>query len=309
MSLRNVDFNLLVPLRTLLEERSVSRAAERMRMSQPALSAALARLRRHFNDELLSRTGNSYELTPLGVQLLERSQSALRGMERVFTAQADFDPAQSTREFSIASSDYAVAIIGGALTDTIAEVAPKVRLRFSNMNGSVVDDFRDSSRDYDGVLVPHGYLGDQPHIDLFRDRWVCVVSTENSVVGERLTMQQLGELPWVYIFSGRTAYTPAAKQMELFGVDPRIEVTVSSFLVVPALLAGSDRIALIQERPARQMVAQGGIRILEAPFEIAPLTEAFWWNTVHDRDPEHAWFRSMLPLAAARAGLSEPASA
>lgn len=306
MPLRNVDFNLLLPLRALLEERSVSRAAERMRMSQPALSAALARLRRHFNDELLRRHGNSYELTPLGVQLLERSQSATRGMERVFSAQAEFDPSTSTREFSIFSSDYATSLIGGALATLIGEAAPHVRLRFSNVNANVIDNFRDAVRDHDGALLPHGYLQDQSHLDLFRDRWVCMVATDNTVVGDRLTAENLSELPWVYTYGGRSEYTPAAKQMELLGIDPKVQVVAASFLVVPSLIAGSNRIALIQELSARQLLSLGGVRIIEAPFETVPLIEAFWWNAAHDHDPEHIWLRSMFALACERAGVPAP---
>ncbi len=275
-------------------------------MSQPALSAALARLRRHFNDELLRRNGNSYELTPLGVQLLERSQSATRGMERVFSAQAEFDPSTSTREFSIFSSDYVTSLIGGALATLIGDAAPRVRLRFSNVNSAVIDNFRDTVRDHDGVLVPHGYLADQSHLDLFRDRWVCMVATDNTVVGEKLTTENLSELPWVYIFGGRGEYTPASKQMELLGIEPKVQLVTANFLVVPALVAGSNRIALIQELSARQLLSHGGVRIVEAPFETVPLVEAFWWDAVHDHDPEHMWLRSMLTRSAELAGMPSP---
>jgi DNA-binding transcriptional LysR family regulator len=101
VNLGNLDLNLLVSLDALLEQRSVTRAAEQMGLSQPALSASLARLRRHFGDELLSRVGNTYRLTPLAVQLRPRVRLALDGVERVFSAQPDFDPAESTREFSV----------------------------------------------------------------------------------------------------------------------------------------------------------------------------------------------------------------
>jgi DNA-binding transcriptional LysR family regulator len=303
MQLRNVDFNLLLPLRALLEERSVSRAAERMHMSQPALSAALSRLRRHFNDDLLERRGNSYELTPLAVQLLDRSHSATLSMERIFSAQADFDPSTSTREFSVFSSDYAMSLLGGALTSVLAETAPGVRLRFNNMSANVVANAPDSLRDYDGLLMPHGYLS-HSHQDLFVDRWVCLVAEDNDAVGDSLTTQQLSALPWVYTYSGLTEYTPASKQLGLLGIEPRITVVSPSFLALPALIAGSDRIALVQESLAAQLVRGGGVRILESPLTLIPLTEAFWWNSVHDRDPEHLWFRSLLPIAVQRAGLT-----
>lgn len=300
---RNVDLNLLVPLRALLEERSVSRAAERMHMSQPALSAALSRLRRHFNDPILRRSGNSYELTPLGVQLLERSYAATVGLERLFSAQAEFDPATSTREFTIASSDYCASVLGGSLATVIGEIAPSVRVRFIGMNSTIVDNAPESLRDIDGLLIPHGYLVNVPHLNLFRDRWVCIVSKDNTIVGESLTLEMLSDLHWVYTFSGRNEYTPAAKQMELLGVEPHVDMVTSSFLVVPSVLEGSNRIALVHELSARRMARYGDVRVLECPFDVVPFTEAFWWNAVHDRDPEHIWIRSMLSLAVERAGL------
>ena len=94
MNLGSLDLNLLVSLDALLQQRSVTRAAEQLGLSQPALSASLARLRRHFDDPLLARVGNDYRLTPLAVQLKERTRVALNSAERVFAAQAEFDPAR-----------------------------------------------------------------------------------------------------------------------------------------------------------------------------------------------------------------------
>jgi DNA-binding transcriptional LysR family regulator len=303
MQLHNVDFNLLLPLRALLEERSVSRAAERMHMSQPALSAALARLRRHFNDELLERRGNAYTLTPLAAQLLERSYSAIAGLERIFLAQAEFDPATTTREFTVVSSDYGMSVLGGPLATVLVEDAPRARLRFHPISAGVVTSAPDSVRDLDGLLMPHGFITDGSREDLFLDRWVCVVASDNALVGDTLALEQLSALPWVHTLSGPSEYTPAAKQMQLLGVEPRVEIVTPSFLVAASLLRGSNRIALVQESLARQLAAGGGVRVLEAPFDVVPLVEAFWWNPVYDRDPEHLWFRSKLHEAVRRAGL------
>jgi DNA-binding transcriptional LysR family regulator len=304
MQWRNVDLNLLVPLRALLEERSVSRAAARLHMSQPSLSASLARLRRHFGDELLLRVGNSYELTPLAAQLLERSHSASLSLERVFQAHAEFDPTTSTRTFTIFSSDFAMAMLGGPLASVLAESAPGVSVQFENMTSWVVNNAPDSIRDYDGLLLPHGFLRGARFLDLFVDRWVCVVAPDNTEVGEVVRFEQLAELPWVQSFSAQTQFTPAAKQLQMLGVEPRVEIGAPGFLVVPSMLAGTNRIALMQESYARQVEAAGIVRVVDAPFDVVPFLEAFWWNAVHDRDPEHIWLRSMLSVAVARSGLT-----
>ena len=113
--LSRLDLNLLVSLDALLTERSVTRAAERLHLSQPALSASLARLRTHFNDPILARTGNTYELTPLASRLSEHTAAALDAARRVFESQAEWDPSQSTREFAIYGSDYSLATTGRRL--------------------------------------------------------------------------------------------------------------------------------------------------------------------------------------------------
>ena len=108
MNLAGLDMNLVVALRALLAERNVTRAGERIGLSQPAMSAALGRLRRHFGDELLARKGSGYQLTALGVVLLDRTEVACEMLEQVFGSQLRFDPAREEREFVILTSDYAV---------------------------------------------------------------------------------------------------------------------------------------------------------------------------------------------------------
>jgi DNA-binding transcriptional LysR family regulator len=300
MPQRSFDYNLLTPLRVLLEERSVSKAAERMHMSQPALSAALSRLRAHFGDPLLERRGNSYELTPLALQLLERSYSAARSMERVFSAQAEFDPATSTREFSIFSSDYAMAVLGPVMSAVMAETAPQARLQFYNIGQEVVAGAPDTLRDFDGVIIPHGFLSGASHLDLLVDGWVCLIAADNTEVGDYLTLDDLRRLPWIFTYNGQSQYSPAFKQMQQLGIDPRIDIVTPSFLAAPFLLAGTNRITLAHRRLGVQLARDPAIRMLECPFDVLPLRESFWWNAVHDRDPEHAWLRSALSEAAVR---------
>ena len=128
MPLAGLDMNLVVVLHALLTERNVTRAGERIGLSQPAASAALARLRRHFDDELLARKGSGYELTALGSVLLDRSEAACGMLELVFGSRPRFDPEREDREFVILASDYAVAVFGAALAREISSQAPHARV-------------------------------------------------------------------------------------------------------------------------------------------------------------------------------------
>src|SRR4051812_8294231 len=301
VNLAGLDLNLLVSLDALLQERSVTRAAARMGLSQPALSASLARLRRHFGDELLTRAGNEYRLTPLAVQLRELARIALSGVERVFTAQPEFDPASSTREFTLLVSDYVVAILGDTIAQLVTEEAPHTRLRLTPHSPAMVERADQVLLTADLLLLPHGFVTDLSHRDLYRDEWVCVVAAGNPVADEGLTVEHLETLPWVATYHGPTAATPAERHLRMRGIEPRVQVITESFLTVPGLVAGSDRIALLQRRLVEQFPLHAGVRALAPPVEVGPLVEAMWWHPVFDDDPEHRYLRDLLVRAAAQA--------
>jgi DNA-binding transcriptional LysR family regulator len=297
VNLAGLDLNLLVSLDALLQQRSVTRAAAQMGLSQPALSASLARLRRHFGDELLTRVGNEYRLTPLALQLRDLARAALTGVERVFTAQPEFDPASSTREFSLLVSDYGVAVLGDTVAALLAEEAPHARLRLSANTPASVDRADQILLSTDLLVLPHGFVTDLSHRDLYRDEWVCVVAADNEAVGEELTVENLETLPWVVTFHGPTAATPAARQMRMRGIEPRVQVVTENFLTVPALVAGSRRIALLQRRLVELLPLNLGLRALPPPVEVGELVEAMWWHPAFEDDPEHAYLRDLVVRA------------
>jgi len=305
--LSRLDLNLLVALDALLTERSVTRAAEQLHLSQPALSASLARLRTHFNDPILARRGNAYELTPLALRLSEHTTIALDAARRVFESQATWTPRESTREFSIYGSDYGFATIGAAVSRLAKRSAPSVRFRFMLHNTPIVDDAANSLRSVDAMVIPHGHISDLPYEDLWRDRWVVVADESNALVENGLTMRMLGESPWVFTYRSRSAFTSASRQLQMLGLEPTVDVVVESFLALGHFIIGTQRLGLVQAALAPEVARLGGIRILEAPFDATPTANALWWHPVHDRDPEHAWMRALF-LEASREVQSTVAS-
>lgn len=299
MSLSNLDLNLLLTLDAVLEHRSVSRAAEQLGLSQPAVSAQLARLRRHFGDDLLTRYGNQYRLTPLANQLRARVRTAVTGVERVFAVEPDFLPANTSREFSLVMSDYGVAIIGPQLAAALAVQAPHARIRFSPNTPYVVDHALQSMTSVDLLVMPHGFTEGLSHHDLYTDDWVCVVSLDHQDIDDVLTVDHLQTLPWVVCYHGPTAATPAARQMRMLGIEPQVQVVTENFLTVPMLLAGTPRVALLQRRLAARIPAELGLRVLACPFEVTSLVEAIWWHPMYDHDPEHRFLRDLLIEVAA----------
>jgi DNA-binding transcriptional LysR family regulator len=289
-----LELNLLVALDALLTERSVTKAAEKLRLSQPALSASLARLRVHFGDPLLVRDGNTYRLTPLAARLGEQTAIALDAARKVFANEATFDAASSTREFTVYGSDYAFATAGAAVANGVREGAPGIRFRFIQHTPAIVEDPMHSLRTVDGMLLPHGFATDLPCLDVYEDEWVCLVSADNAAVGEALTMENLRDLPWVFTYQSRSAFTPAGRQLQMIGIEPRIDVVVEGFLALPFFLVGTDRIGLVQRKVAERLAAAGDVRVLEAPFDVVRLAGALWWHPMHSDDPSHAWMRQQF---------------
>lgn len=289
MQLESLDLNLVVALRALLEERNVTRAGQRIGLSQPATSAALSRLRRHFGDELLDRAGGGYELTALGRVLLDRTTTAYDMLDRVFTSRADFDPATERHTFTLLGSDYAIAVFGAELSRAVHREAPQVHLNFRQPPPDVVDRTGALLSGIDGLLMPHGIISDFPSTELYADRWVFLVAEDNPEIGDRLELDDLARLPWVTY--QRTYDAPAVRQLGVLGVEPHVEVSVDGFQSIPHLLAGTRRVALVQQRLADLVRSVAAVRIVDGPHEAVPLQESLWWHPVHTHDAAHRWLR------------------
>lgn len=298
--LARVDLNLLVALDSLLRERSVTRSAVALGLGQPAMSAALGRLRRYFHDDLLLRAGNAYELTPLAAALVPRVTQALAAVGLVFGAATEFDAATTEREFTLCVSDYAAAVLAAPLSAIVRDRAPHARLRLQQAPPAVVERVPESLRDIDALILPHGFISGVAHHDLYQDRFVLVVGADNDAVTGPVSLEQLASMPMVVTFHGPTSYTVAAKQLQMAGLESRVEVVTESFMVLPFLLPGTDRIALIPALLAREFVRTGTIRIVESTFAITGLVEAVWWHPMFDADPGHRWLRDTLVEAADR---------
>jgi DNA-binding transcriptional LysR family regulator len=299
----SLDLNLLVSLDALLQERNVTRAAKKLGLSQPTVSAALSRLRRHFGDELLTRTGNHYVLTPLAERLTEQTGQALSWTSRVFENRARFEPESSTREFTVIASDAQVPVFGRALTDLLQQEAPGVRIRFQHSTSTVVLHALEHLRTVDALVLPQGIVAGIPSVDLYRDRWTCVVSADEGR-SHILRVEDLRRRPWVVPYASPLPVLSVLHRLRAAGVEPRAGVTTEDFLAISHLVRGTDRIGLVPGRVAHLTGAAAGTVTAELPFELGILVESLWWHPMNDLDPGHAWLRDAAIRAAA--AITEP---
>ncbi|MEU3270054.1 LysR family transcriptional regulator [Saccharomonospora sp. NPDC006951] len=305
MRLRGLDLNLMVLLDALLAEKSVTKAARRIGLSQPTMSTALGRLRRHFSDDLLVRSGNQYELTPLAEHLRPLLSSALAGAERVFTSVPDFDPATAEREFTVLASDYGMATVGSSLHRIVAQRAPKVRLRLRSCPPGTIDRVDEHLRTVDALVLRKDVVQGLPSQDLLVDEWVAVVDADRHLVGGSATVAELSALPWVV--TGSADEMPALGPRAADAV-PSVAATVESFLAVPLLVRGTDRAGLVPRGIADRLTGSGEVRIVELRGEPTRFVESAVWHPVHERDAGHQWLRHCMSSVAELAGATPAAT-
>ena len=250
MKLGGIDLNLLVALDALLSERSVTRAAQRVGLSQPGMSNALARLRVVLGDPLLVRDGAALVPTARAEALAGPVREALGLIRGAIEAPAAFDPARDRRSFRVSCSDYSVLMLIGPLVRGLAADAPGLAVE-------VIPRLPDAGQaldrgDVDLVIEPPEIMGrtDLTAVRLWDDRWMCCVWEGNTRVGERMELggyTALGHLIYSMGASGQPVALPDLHLARL-GVQRRIEVSVESFLLAPFLLQGTDLVTLVPAR-------------------------------------------------------------
>lgn len=298
--LAGLDLNLILVLRELLRERNVTRAAERVGVTQPAVSAALSRLRRHFDDELLVRVSRGYVLSPLARQLQRQVEEICTASERLFATGAGFDPASTRREFTLIMADYTVDVLGNELSRIFEEAAPGASLRIRQVQEALALEMPGLIRLVDGIVAPERSQGLSPMhcVELFRDEWVCVTSADaDSLAGGPLTFEDLRDASWVVPFyrnENSPLAPPVIRQLSSMGIRPHVAVGVDSYLAVPRLIAGTNRMALMRRRLATLYASQLSLRVWPCPGDPEPISEVLWWHEDMDADPGHAWLRAAL---------------
>jgi len=299
MRLHGLDLNLFVAFAALMDTRSTTRAGVQLGKSQAAMSAALARLRDYFGDALLVPAGRRMYPTPFAETLLPRVRACLRDAEAAIATSTQFDPAIAEREFRIIASDYVVAALLAPVTQHTALTSPGVRFRFTLPDDSAADLLRRGEVDL--LITPREFaVPSMPTEALYIEHYVVAGWSQNPVFEAPLTEDTFFAKGHVALSLGshRTA-TVGDRQLDLMGRSRRVEVIASSFAVLPWLLVGTDRLALMHERLARIAVQQFPIRWVPLPFEFGIIEELAQYHDTRVNDSGVRWLIDQLCSAAA----------
>jgi LysR family nod box-dependent transcriptional activator len=296
MNLSQVDLNLLVALDALLTEKNVTRAGERVGLSQPAMSSALARLRRLFQDELLVREGREYRLTFLAQELVGPLREILHLIDETIEKRPGFNPACDQRVFTIVASDHMSFLVLQPLFERLVETAPGVKLQIQPLVPPMSPDMTTTD-----ILITYEHLmANLQSQVLFRDRWVCAVWAGNDQVGDQLSLEQYLALPHLGYGASIDDLTGLADRAATSLYPTRqVKVSVETFFLLPFLLQGTRMVAFVHERLGKRMASISHIRLVEPPFEVPIMGEAMFWHPRSNADPAHRWLREQIAAASA----------
>ena len=291
------DLSLLPTLDALLQAGSVSGAAERLGLSTPAVSHALARLRQELGDEVLVRAGRSMVLTPRALALRDRLHALLGEGSGLLQAQAAFDPAQLARTFTLVTTDHALLVLGEALDRRVRAEAPQVCLRFLP---SVVDDdepLRQGAADLSICLLGH-YPAEIRTRRLFTDRFVVVGRKDHPALRKPLTLARYLELEHGVVAPlGRPSHVDLVLQER--GLARRISRIVPFFGTALELAAASDLVFTLSDRALAAHPQAARLKGVPPPLPLSAYALNLVWHPRSDQDPAHRWLRELLLEVAA----------
>ena len=298
MRFQRLDLNLLVALDALLSEKSVSLAAERIFLSQSATSSALGRLRDYFGDDLLVVKGRQMILTARAEELVEPVRAVLEQIRSTISIAPPFDPATSDRLIRVMASDYVTEVLLATAFNEIATVAPNMRFEIAPMADGLVEALERSTIEI-LITIDYAMSTDHPSQILFEDDYVVIGWAGNPAMSRPMTRELYFELGHVTARFAKSR-TPAFEDwfVRRQKQQRRVEVVAPSFLSVPAMVIGSNRIATIHRRLAERLAEYLPLVVREPPLAIPPIREAIQWHLSNNNDPAIRWVVERLIVAA-----------
>jgi len=292
MNVQDVDLNLLRVFDAVLHEAGVTPAAVRLGLTQPAVSNALARLRKLFGDPLFVRTPSGMDATPFARELAEPIRQALALLESALAHGPGFDPTSATRAFRFYMSDLGQVEFLPPLVERVQRLAPGVRLEAVAVD---IEDIADALGS--GALdVAVGFLpGLGPPIarrGLFRDPYRCLMRADHPI--ERLTRKKFLEASHALVTYRAGGHRVIEEALERAGVARRIALRVPHFTVMPMVLERTDLILTLPARVARVYESRGRFKSLPPPVPIPPAEVAVHWHQRFDGDPGNRWLRQQV---------------
>lgn len=293
------DLNLLPIFVALMEERSVTRAAERLGMTQPALSNALARLRLMMKDQLFVRERYGIQPTAIALALAPAIAEALARLDDAVLGQQEFDPAQAERLLTIAPNGYAEFVLVPAIVARLQQVAPGIRLRLTPYGNDLTDTGVVSGT----TALVLGRIVDPPdnlvvqHV--MDEGLACIVRADHPDIGDGITRDQFESLRHVNVVPPgrmRAGLFQALAQQQL---KRDVAISVTNFFAVAEMVAVTDYCATLPKLICRRLENDPRLKVLAPPVDLGTFPVEMAWHVRYRHDPAHRWLRALISDVAA----------
>ncbi len=288
------DLNLLPIFLALMEERSVTRAAERLSMTQPALSNALTRLRDMLHDPLFIRERYGMQPTQKALELAPVIASALASLDDVVLGQRDFDPANACQLVTIAPNSYVEYALMPAIVARLRAQAPAIKLRLTPYGSDLTDTgvvSGDTTMVIGRIIDPPDNLVVQ---QLGEDSLACVVRADHPLIGDSINRAQYEQLKHVNMLPPGRLKAGLFQALEKQGLKRDVAVSVTHFLAIPEMIAVTDYCSTLPRLICRQLARDPRLKIVPAPVDLGAFPIEMAWHVRYRQDPAHRWLRALI---------------
>jgi len=293
MELRSVDLNLLVALNALLTEQHVTRAAEKVGLSQPAMSNALSRLRHLFDDDLLVRTATGMQATQRALELAEPVRQVLRQIERVLDSEPAFDPAASTRAFTLRLSDVLGLLLLPSLFQRVKREAPGLTFDIVHTSPTRTVDAIEKDEIDMAVSMGLSHAGSINSEPLMTDRMVCVMRKQHPLAAGPLSLTDFLAAKHLKVSISPTDHRFVDDVLARRGLARQVALNVPHWLLVPHILEHSELLSVMPGRFALAL-RHGSLAIRDLPFASAPFAWSMYWHRRYEGNQSLRWLRRIF---------------
>ena len=297
MNLRSVDLNLLVAFDVLMRERHVTRAAQHLGVGQPAMSAALARMRQLFGDDLLVKQGGEMVPTERALALEPEIRRTLHDLKRILGEPGPFDPATARRSFRIRMSDLLAFLLLPRLCAHVTRAAPQISFEVAHLSPAATQDALERGDIELAVSTGLRASGSIATEALFEDRLVCIARAGHAHLQALDRLEAFVQAPQVRVSQSPIDDRFVDRQLVDGGRRRRVVLTVPHWLAVPEIVSRSDLVAVMPESLARRFAVSFGVALVTPPLRDHAFTWSMYWHRRHASDDGHHWLRALIKQA------------
>lgn len=289
----NLDLHSLRVLDEIYKTASLSKTADRLGVTQPAISLTLGRLRKHFDDQLFVRVGNAMQPTPQAEGLIDTARVAIEALSAALHFRSTFDPTTTDRIFKLAVTDVGQIVLLPRLLKELASIAPNVRVVCNNISDRTPQLLETGELDLAVGFIPQIASTFFQQL-LFNERFACLSRSDHPRIRDGITLEQFEQESHVVVHTSGTGHSVVDREIESQNISRRVVVIVPNFLGVGDIVGDGDHLCTLPRLPALIMARRGHVAVWEPPFKAPTFPVKQYWHERQARDLGNRWLRGVM---------------